>query len=198
MLTCYFIARSGSAVEAMPLSFVRHGTLVAAVRRLEASRPTPERMLEHNAVLVTASQRATVLPLRFGTAFHSEAAVTQLLAARAGELAATLDRLDGKAEMTVRVKLEPDQNAAGCADEIGRVTRPLDSRSEVRTDRFGHSVLELAHLVSRDQVGEYRRLLEEHGLEATGPWPPLHFLPQFLRMPARAERAQRAAAHRAG
>ena len=185
MLSCYFIARAGAAVEKLPLDLVRQGELVAAVGPAAASpRATPAQMLEYNAVLGAASKRAAILPLRFGTIFRNEAAVTQFLAARAGELGATLERLDGKAEMTVRVKLEAGESAARRVAELGELARALETWSEVRTDR-SRRVVELAHLIVRSQAADYRRRLAGEGLEVSGPWPPLHFLPQFLRMPVR-------------
>ena len=193
MLFCYFIARAGAGVETLPLTFVRHEDLVAGVRRhTGGARATPERMLEYKAILAAASQRATVLPLRFGTSFASEAAVAQLLAARSGQLAAALERLDGKVEMTVRVRLEPGESAARRTAEISEAAQALETWSEVQTDRTGRRLVEMAHLIARSQTGQYRRGLAGQEFEVTGPWPPLHFLPQFLRLPMRVERGRRA------
>jgi len=193
MLSCYFIARGGAALETQAVEWVRHGDLVAAVRRLgRGGRPTPGQMLDHTAVVAAAARRMTVLPFPFGTAFQSEGAVAQLLAARAGELEAALERLDGKVEMTVRVRLAEKESAASRVAGIGEEVRALETWSEVRTGRSGERMLEVAHLVARPQAAEYRKRMAERGMEVTGPWPPMHFLPAFLRMPVRAERARRA------
>jgi hypothetical protein len=195
MICCYFIARAGTALENLPVELIGHGELVAAVRRLGAdARATPERMLEHTALLAAASRRTTILPLRFGTTFRSETAVVHLLAARAGELAAALERLDGKVEMTVRIGLGEKESASRRVREIGELARVIETWSEVQVGRSGERVVEVAHLVPRGQAAEYRKKLADQGLEITGPWPPLHFLPQFLRMPVRAERGRRATA----
>lgn len=198
MLYCYFIARAGAEVEGLPyrtweaaISFVREGNLIAAVREARpGARATPEWMLEYNAVLTAASKRATVLPVRFGTGFRTSSGVRRLLAARGAELAETLDRLEGKAEMILRVGLGEGESAARRAADLAQNARPLDHRFEVHPDRAGASVLEAAHLIEREQAPEYRRRLERPGVEITGPWPPLHFLPQFLRRPVRAERGR--------
>jgi hypothetical protein len=180
MLSCYFIARADAALEGLSVEAVRHGDLVAAVRRQgKGARVRPEQMLEYNAVLAAASKRATVLPLRFGTSFRNEEGVVQLLASRSDQLAAALDRLDGMVEMTVRV------GQRRRADEITEMMRPLDSWSEVRVDRAGGKVVELAHLIPRSQAASYRRRLSGDEVEVSGPWPPVHFLPQFLRLPVR-------------
>jgi hypothetical protein len=165
------------------------------VRRVEAAgRATPEQMLDHNAVVGAASRRMTILPLPFGASFRSEAAVVQLLAARAGELSAALERLEGKLEMTVRVRLAEGESAAAKVREIGEGVRALETWSEVRVGRSGERVVEVAHLLTRAQAADYRKRMAERGLEVTGPLPPVHFLPQFLRMPVRAERGRRATA----
>lgn len=186
MLFGYFIARTGMAVEKLPLHFVRHADLVAAISRPAGGvRATPVEMLEFNAVLAAAWKRTTILPLRFGTSFRNEAAVVQLLAARAGELGAALERLDGRVEMTVRVRLEAGESAAARTAQIREQVEAHETWSEVRTDRAGRQVVELAHLVARSDAAEYRRRLAGERFEVSGPWPPIHFLPQFLRMPMR-------------
>ncbi len=186
MLFCYFIARTGEAVEKLPLRFVRHADLVAAVGQPAGGiRATPAEMLEFNAVLAAASKHTTILPLRFGTSFPNEAAVVQLLAARTEELGAALERLEGRVEMTVRVRLEAGESAAARLTQLRDRAGPHETWSEVRTDRAGQRMVEMAHLVARSHAAEYRRRLGGEGLEVSGPWPPMHFLPQFLRIPMR-------------
>ncbi|HYM12440.1 MAG TPA: GvpL/GvpF family gas vesicle protein [Bryobacterales bacterium] len=207
MLYAYFIARAGPQIENLlyrtlheaPVQFVHERDLVAAVRLLGAGkRSTPQLMLEHGAVLATAWRRATVLPLRFGTSFRTEAAVGHLLAARGAELAAALERLDGKAEMGVRLRLAEDQNAQLRAADIAELARPLDSRMEVRAEPSGGRILELAHLIDRREAAEYRERMARQAIEVLGPRPPFHFLPQFLRIPVRAELRAQGAPRRAG
>jgi len=207
MLHCYFIARSGPPIESLSfpslgasaLSFVRHQDLVAAVRLYPAgTRFTPQAMLEYNAILAAASRRSTVLPLRFGASFRDEAAVIRLLASRERELAATLDQLDGTAEMTVRVLVPAGEMAHRLADEINARARPLASRVEVHSNRAGQTVLEMSHLIPRHQAVEYRQRLAATGVEISDPRPPMHFLPEFLRLPVRAERERRRRAAAAG
>ncbi|MBI3666001.1 MAG: GvpL/GvpF family gas vesicle protein [Acidobacteria bacterium] len=200
MLYCYFIARSDPEVErlsfrtlsAAGVDFVREQDLVAATRRVPpGTRSTPELMLEYNAVLTAASKRATVLPLRFGSSFRSETTVARLLADRRPELLHALDRLEGKAEMSVRVRLKSEDSANARVAEINETCRPLDSWFEVQENPAGGSILEMAHLIERRSAEEYRQRLEPQAVEVSGPRPPFHFLPQFLRMPVRAERSAR-------
>ncbi|MBI3694010.1 MAG: GvpL/GvpF family gas vesicle protein [Acidobacteria bacterium] len=207
MLYCYFIARSQPAIEnlayrtlqAAPLEFVRYQELVAAVRSLPpGTRSSPQLMLEHGAVLAAAWKRATVLPLRFGAGFRTQAAVLNLLAERGAELLAALERLEGKAEMGLRINILEPGNAPAWAAQIAEICQPLESWVEVRPTQAGSAVLELAHLIYRQDAADYRQRLEPHAVEVAGPRPPFHFLPQCLRIPVQTERrsgrARRAAA----
>ncbi len=197
VLHCYFLARwepeleqrTSQALPGAVLSFVRRQELVAAARWWPAGRrAAPELILEYNAALAAASNLATVLPWRFGTCFPSESAIATFLEERRAELLAALDRLEGKVEMTLRGPLEPGATADERADRIRQTLRPLESRFEVQTNARGEAVLEITHLVERQDVAAYRERLEGQALEASGPRAPFHFLPQFLRLPVRSER----------
>ncbi len=197
MLYCYFIARSKPEIESLsyrtlqdaPILFVRYQELAAAGRWLPAgTRSTPELLLEHAGVLATASKRVAVLPLRFGTSFRTESAVVHLLADRGPELLAALDRLDGKAEMGLRVPLAAGEDAQSRAAEIAEIGRPLDIWAESGPRPAGPAVLELAHLIDRRDADAYRQRVQPYALDVAGPRYPFHFLPRFLRMPVRTER----------
>jgi hypothetical protein len=214
MLYCYFIARSQGQVETLSLptlhssavDYVRCDDLMAAVRHLPAgSRLSPQLMLEHSSVLGAAAKLTTVLPLRFGTTFRSEAALVQLLAARAPELLGALQRLEGKAEMVLRVSLAEGEDGAARTASIAEICHPFDSRHELHKTLTaaeaspGPAVLEIAHLIDRGDADEYRRRVAGLGADVIGPRPPFHFLPQFLRMAVGSEsRGAARAARRTG
>lgn len=196
-LYCYFIARAHPKLEnlpyrtfhAAPLHFVKRQDLVVAVRSLPpGTRSSPQLMLEHSAALAAASQHGAVLPLRFGTSFRSETAVVQMLAARGPELVAALERLESKVEMSVRFHVPEDESVHKRAAEISQICSPLDSWVEVRPHPAGGKIVEVVHLIPRQDVDSYRKRLGSHVAEAAGPRPPFHFLPQFLRWPVRPER----------
>ena len=210
MLQVYFIARSHPEIETasyrtfdqVPLTFVRHEGLIAAIRALASgARPTPERMLEYNGIVAAASKRATVLPVRFGAGYRSEAAVARLLAERGRELLEALDRLEGKAELGLRVILDTPEQAREQAAGLARHGSALETWHEIHQDLAGRTILEVALLVSGAEVPACRERLQAEAGEVTGPWPPRHFLPYFLRAPVASERRSirgRAAARRAG
>ncbi|HLL48148.1 MAG TPA: GvpL/GvpF family gas vesicle protein, partial [Longimicrobiaceae bacterium] len=76
------------------------GGVSAWMSRLDASpAPEPDRLREHDGVVRAALRTATPLPLRFGTAFADEGALRAVLAERAAELLASLERVRGRVEM---------------------------------------------------------------------------------------------------
>ncbi|GEM_PF-3813079 len=196
MLYCYFIARSGPELQKVsyrtvhpgPICFVQQRDLMTAVRALPpGSRSTLPLMLEHNLVLLAASEQAAVLPVPFGTAVSAEETLKQLLEARHADILEALDRLAGKAEMALRITLRPDEDPQDRAGQIAGICQPLQQWFEVRPDGSGEVVLELAHLIHREEADQYRKRLETHAARVNGPRPPFHFLPSFLRKPMRSE-----------
>ena len=195
MIYCYFIARSQPQLEdlALPtlatsIHYVRHKDLIAAVRPVPATRSTPQLMLEHTAVLSSALKRATVLPLRFGASFRSDSAVQHLLDSRRTELASALDRLEGKAEMVIRVRLAAGEDARRRADEIRELCHPLDASMDVQPAKSGEALLEVVHLIERVDAHKYRERAGSLAVNVIGPRPPYYFLPRFLRLGAQRER----------
>ena len=161
MLQVYFIARSHPEIETAsyrtldraPLTFVRHEGLIAAVRALASrTRPTPEHMLEYNGIVAAALRHATVLPVRFGAGYRSVAAVARLLAQRGRELLQALDRLEGKAELGLRLILETPEQAREQAAGLARYGSALEMWHEIHPDPAGRTVLEVALLVSGAEI----------------------------------------------
>jgi Gas vesicle synthesis protein GvpL/GvpF len=196
MLYCYFISRWSAEIEevpyrtlhAAPIEFLRQDDLMAAVRSIASASPSMlPLLLEHNAVLASASRHATILPLPFGSTFRGGQGLTGLLAARQAELLAALDRLAGKAEMRLHVTLDAGEDGRERAAGIARACRVLDGWFEVRQSPAGGVVLELAHLIERSEAEQHVKMLAPYATEVSGPLPPFHFLPRFLRMPVRAE-----------
>ena len=206
MLYCYLITRAGPEIEkhwdrtagGAALRWLRCQELAAAVRELPAgTRFTPQLLLEWNAALSAAAQLASVLPMRLGASFRDEQAVLQLMAGRRQEMLAALERLDGKAEMILRAGLPSQAGAEDTAARINGLCRPLESWSQIKSCPGGETVLELAHLIPRTEAAGYRQRLQSQAVEITGPWPPFHFLPQFLRLPVKAARSSVRRASRA-
>jgi hypothetical protein len=96
----------------------------------------------HDAVVEAVFQRATVLPMRFGTTFASETDMTQWLESAADALAAELTRLEGAREWVLKV-LFVEQGRENRNDEgrhepeltVGSGTAYLAARAEAQTAR---------------------------------------------------------------
>ncbi|MEW5930723.1 MAG: GvpL/GvpF family gas vesicle protein [Gemmatimonadota bacterium] len=121
--------------------------LCAWVSRLDARpEPAPDRLREHDAVVRAALRAATPLPLRFGAAFADEQALRAVLAERADELRAGLERVRGRVEMAATLAWD-----AAAARERLLAARP-ELRPAAEKPATGRAYLEA------------RR--REHGLEA--------------------------------
>jgi hypothetical protein len=127
--------------------------------------------------------------------------VTRLLAERRRELLEALDRLEDKAEIGLRMAVDSPEQARERTDRITGGAHVLDARHEIHADPAGRTVLEVVLLVAARDVLACRQRLQDQADEVTGPCPPRHFLPHFLRAPVGAERRvarTRPGARRAG
>jgi hypothetical protein len=97
-------ATEREAIEAAGARAVVHGELAAITSgaQPEGTRAA-ELMRRHWVVLEEVARRATVLPVRFGTAMATEEAVAgEFLEPRHDDLAAQLAAFDGKVQLTVK------------------------------------------------------------------------------------------------
>ena len=197
---------------------------------------TPRSIVEHAQVIARAFETHTVLPMRFGTFFHSERQIEQVIRKNRGDLLEAFCRLRGKAEMRLKLISPPllqesktlkklpqkfggsandsthgfevplDAEAREFAQQMAALMResfwPLEEQVACRQLRTGEVVVDCAHLIESQKVGAYQELsrvasgqIEECTLRLSGPWPPYHFLPASVRLPAPAARpvSQRAA-----
>ena len=72
---------------------------------------------------------------------------------------------------------------------------PLQEQVSVRSGGEGQMLMDLRYLVEEERVPLYQKLtlqgypgLRDCQAQVTGPWPPCHFLPLDVKMPARGER----------
>jgi len=97
----YGVTRASAPVPD-DLDAVVHGELAAITAPIDERRLRAKRrdLLRHAEVVQRVFERATVLPLRFGTVVDDPAA--DILEPRYAELTRLLRELDGLAEVTVR------------------------------------------------------------------------------------------------
>jgi hypothetical protein len=90
----------GTQVYTIPYQDI---SAVVSDAALEAPEPTIEHVLAHEGVIEEAMAEHTVLPLRFGVVFASEARVKEMLAENYPQYKENLARLDGKVELGLKV-----------------------------------------------------------------------------------------------
>ncbi|MBU7582150.1 MAG: GvpL/GvpF family gas vesicle protein [Nostoc sp. TH1S01] len=93
-----------------PLFIIKGNQLSAIVEpgiSLESSQDNDEQIikmvLNHDRVICEISHQITVLPLRFGTYFHSEAALLNHIETHAQEYEQKLNKIQGKHEYTLKL-----------------------------------------------------------------------------------------------
>jgi len=107
---------------ASPVFLVPHGDLAAVVSRSAPSLwPVDEGHLTlHETVVEEVMGSRTILPIRFNTFLRTEEAVVALLDERAQAFRSALERVEGKAEMGLRVLWEvPEEAEVSEAEKTG-------------------------------------------------------------------------------
>ncbi len=192
---------------------VREGRLIMLVSRLERGfRADAHSIVQHGRVVHRVFEQHTVLPFRFGTTFKSEQQARQVLLANRAEFTDAINRLRGKAEMHVKLLFtgggdgrardghSPESQKAGeafvrqASERVAGLYRPLAEQVSVRPLQNGDWLVDFAHLIEGSQVSAYQRVYSgaaersaDCQLLVSGPWPPYHFLPSAIRIPAASE-----------
>ena len=106
---------SDSGVEGSPVRTIRDGELAALVSDVAGSALAAAREVRaHWKVLEAAFERATILPVRFGTVMDGDEAVReQLLAPNAQQLSALLTELTGRVQVGVKGTYRQDDLLRG-------------------------------------------------------------------------------------
>ena len=135
-----------AGIDGRPVRKVVEGDFAALVSSLDAveyagdsidARATDldwlgPRAHAHDAVISWANEPGPAVPLPMWTLFTSEPGVCGMLAARAGELRATMDRIAGADEYSLRVFAKPAEIRASLeslAPEIREAQRALEAAS---------------------------------------------------------------------
>jgi gas vesicle protein GvpL/GvpF len=164
---------------------------------------TAEVLWRHEEAVEALMSDRDLLPVRYGTRFRGEEALARAIADRRSELAATLARVRGAVELSVRVHVAGDAEPpaipttgteyvraklrSGALREwvVRTVADPLGSlaRASLRQPpRAESELLRAAYLVDRAAVERFGRRVAELqaanpalSLLCTGPWPPYSF-----------------------
>lgn len=128
-----------------------------------------ESVRSHDAVVRAALRSATPLPARYGTVFASEAEARASLRERETELVASLERVEGRVEMGIRVRWdaeegEPAPGVARSGREYLLLRRSeLEGRSALRA-RAEALLDEVEARVLPDEAESVRKLVPERGV----------------------------------
>ena len=109
-----------------PVFLVSHRDLAAVVSRSPQSLwPVDEAHLTlHETVVEEVMGSRAILPIRFNTFLRTKGAVVALLDERAQAFRSALERVEGKAEMGLRVLWEPPEEAEVSVDQEMEKTGP--------------------------------------------------------------------------
>jgi hypothetical protein len=101
-----------NGLDDRPVDLVRSGRLAAVVSQVADSQRIGRKaqLLAHCRVLDSLASEGAVIPLRFGTLIDRRSAVVEdLLAPAADHFEAILDRLDGRAQFTLKARYDEDR-----------------------------------------------------------------------------------------
>jgi len=174
----YGVVRAGgftslpvAGVRDAPLQVVEHGGLAAVVSAIPEGELRVRRrdLLSHLRILEHVFERETVVPCAFGAVVASEQAlVADVLGARRPELLDLLDRLDGRAQLNVKVLYDEEaalREVLEAEPEVQRQrerTRRLGQAAHFENIRLGELVAEaLAARRAHDAERVLARLTSE-------------------------------------
>ena len=165
--------------DVAPLQIVALDGLAAVYSAASKRDASPEALWRHEKVVEALMEDRDLLPVRYGTQLEDAAAAMRAVDARRDELAASLDRVRGAVELSLRVVAaeatppgEPQgapatgaehlrakaQATAGREDAIRTLHDPLAAlarASTTSTPRGEQELLRAAYLVDRDVVERF-------------------------------------------
>jgi Gas vesicle synthesis protein GvpL/GvpF len=142
----------GTGHPAGPVALVGHGAIAAIISRVRADQPlgAPADARAHANVLAVMAQAVPVLPMRFGAVMPDEdAIVAGLLAPHHDSFAASLARLDGHQQFTIKGKYIGDvalREVLAAEPEAMRLRELLRGRD---SDVYRQESIRLGELVVR-------------------------------------------------
>jgi hypothetical protein len=185
------IVRAGDAERVgSDLVAIRSGDIAALASRLGgALAPSESELRAHHAIAVRVHDGGPSLPSRFGQVFADEAALAAAIGARRDELAAALQRIGDRVEMSVTLtwrdpptRVETPEPRSGREFLVARAAREHERQdaeravarltTELATERalVRHSICPregvaaiVALLIDRDDVSEFRERVVAFG-----------------------------------
>ena len=113
-------------LEGTSLFSLAYRDIVAVVSPLATTKvpPTGDNVWRHEAIVEALMTDRTVLPVRFGTVLADEATVQSTLAAHYADFVASLERVRGRVELSLRVLWDlEEQGSRGTREQGSREVR---------------------------------------------------------------------------
>jgi hypothetical protein len=196
-----------TGLHGAPLRRVEAGELAGLVSEHAVAPELDEEVLwAHEQVVEELMSLATILPLRFGSSVERAEALIAMMAERREEFLASLERVRGAVEISVRAELPapgtedpPPRPTSGTdyllqraererreRDAVELVHRPLAALArccmppvspiDPRQFKAAYLVEERSVEEFGNRVGELNAGLEDVRVSCTGPWPPYSFV----------------------
>ena len=172
-----------TGIAGSPIRGIDAGPLRAWVESAPgAPAVSPESLAVHDAVTTAGlSNASTPLPARFGDVFESDEACISSLVAKSGDLLAALDRVAGRVEMTVAIRLyaiEPSMSAQPVDPGSTKPGRAYLER--LREERHDIQILrQQGHVLARPVISAVRHLVADE-CAALRPSPPTYLVSHLI------------------
>ena len=154
------IGTNDLAAVASNVSLADYGEEALPARLADATW-TALRAMRHERVVEHFARRAAVVPLRFGTLYLARANVERMLAERAAELRARIERLRGREEWGVNLYADRARLFEQIADLSARL-RELRAQAERATPGQGYLLQKKIEALRADETrAEARRIANE-------------------------------------
>jgi gas vesicle protein GvpL/GvpF len=154
------------------VSTVRADSVAAVVSEYEAREkvlPLRKNLDPHHKVIREVMKTTTIIPMTFGHVANSEAEVVRALHRNRADIRAQLDRVDGKVEMSLKVKWDvdnvfeyfvaTDQDLAALRDQIFGRSRAPSQAEKIQLGRVFEERLDREREEQTDLVVEEFRTL---------------------------------------
>jgi hypothetical protein len=157
-----------TGLQGAPLLALECGPVKALVsEHAVAPEPGEDLLWVHERVVEELMEGATILPMRFGSTVDTPEALLTMLEQRRDEFVASLERVRGAVELSVRAQLP---SVAAPVDAESRLTRHFGPGTTYLLERARHqrSSEDAAELIHRPLAALARRSLQKAGGDPHG------------------------------
>ena len=208
------LSRFSRNVSFTPRSIVEHGQVIARVFETHTVLPLRfgtffqserqvEQMIRENqsGLLETFCRLRGKAEMRLKLSFLSDAGDISRLKKRPQKTRSPRSARSSSGESAADPRAQ--EIAEQLASRLREMFRPLDDQVTCRQLQSREVVVDCAHLIESENVESYRQIcdvaskrVKDCSIRMSGPWPPYHFLPASVRIPAASLRPMKMARNR--